>query len=120
MDDRRLCVLNAGSSSLKFAVYGVVDGMLHRSQSGLVERIGSEGRLLIATADGKPVHDHTVSTADHAAALAMLAALPGGPLEKLGLMGFGHRVVHGGPDLTAPVIVDDAALARIEALVPLA
>ena len=46
MSDHRLCVLNAGSSSLKFAVYDVADGRLSRSQSGEVERIGGEGRLL--------------------------------------------------------------------------
>jgi acetate kinase len=120
MQDRRLCVLNAGSSSLKFAVYGVADSALHRLQSGEVEKIGGEGRLLIATADGKPTHDSTVSTKDHAAALALLAAMPDGPLEKQGLMGFGHRVVHGGPDLDAPVVVDAATLAQIEALEPLA
>ncbi len=120
MQDRRLCVLNAGSSSLKFAVYGVADSALHRLQSGEVEKIGGEGRLLIANADGKPTHDSMVSTKDHAAALALLAAMPDGPLEKQGLMGFGHRVVHGGPDLDAPVVVDAATLARIEALEPLA
>jgi acetate kinase len=120
MPDRRLCVLNAGSSSLKFAVYGVADSALHRLQSGEVEKIGGKGRLLIATADGKREHDSTVSTKDHAAALAALAAIPDGPLEKQGLMGFGHRVVHGGPDLDAPVVVDAATLSRIEALEPLA
>ena len=120
MQDRRLCVLNAGSSTLKFAVYGVADGGLRRLQSGEVERIGGEGRLVVSTAEGKPVHDEAVTAKDHAAALAMLAALPDGPLEKSGLIGFGHRVVHGGPDLAAPVLVNDAILARIEALVPLA
>jgi acetate kinase len=120
MQDRRLCVLNAGSSSLKFAVYGVADGGPSRLQSGEVERIGGEGRLLITSADGKAVHDRMVTTTDHAAALAMLASLPDGPLERQGLIGFGHRVVHGGPDLAAPVLVDAATLARIEALQPLA
>ncbi len=120
MENRRLCVLNAGSSSLKFAVYVVADGALRRSQSGEVERVGGLGRLLVNAADGKPVHDRVVSTDDHAAALAALAALSDGPLEKRSLMGFGHRVVHGGPDLGAPVVVDAPTLARIEALEPLA
>ena len=56
-------------------------------QSGEVERIGGEGRLLINTADGKPVYDRMVTTKDHAAALAMLAGLPDGPMEKRGLIG---------------------------------
>lgn len=120
MPDHRLCVLNAGSSTLKFAVYGVADGALSRLQSGAVERIGGEGRLLVETADGKALHDTTVATSDHASALATLAALPDGPLQRGGLIGFGHRVVHGGPDMTSPVVVNAAALARIEALEPLA
>lgn len=32
----------------------------------------------------------------------------------------GHRVVHGGPDHSGPVLVDDALLAELRALVPLA
>ena len=68
MQDHRLCVLNAGSSSLKFAVYGVADNALPRLLSGEVERIGGEGRLLVSSPDGKPVHDRTVTTKDHAAA----------------------------------------------------
>lgn len=120
MQYRRLCVLNAGSSSLKFAVYDIGGATPARSLSGEVESIGGEGRMLVATADGKPLHDGTVRTADHAAALAALAALPDGPLDRRSLVGFGHRVVHGGPDMTAPVLVDDAVLARIEALEPLA
>ena len=119
MPERRLCVLNAGSSSLKFAVYEVAAGSLRRTQSGEVENIGGQGRLLIKTADGRPLHDRMVSTQDHAAALEMLTKLPNGPLEPAGLLGFGHRVVHGGPDLDAPALVDAATLARIEALEPL-
>lgn len=120
MSDHRLCVLNAGSSSLKFAVYGVANGALKRDQSGEVERIGGEGRMKITTSDGHVLHDRTANTKDHAAALAMLAQLPDGPLDRQGLVGFGHRVVHGGPDLDAPVLVDAPTLARIEALEPLA
>ena len=120
MQDRRLCVLNAGSSSLKFAVYDVTGTAPVRGVSGEVENIGGDGRLLVATTEGKPVHDRTVRTKDHADALAKLAALPDGPFDKRSLIGFGHRVVHGGPDMDAPVLVDDAALARIVALEPLA
>ena len=118
--ESRLCVLNAGSSSLKFAVFGVVDGRPVHTQQGEVERIGGEGRLRVTADDGKVLHDRTVTTKDHADALATLAALPDGPMDRSGLIGFGHRVVHGGPDLDAPALVDAATLARIEALEPLA
>jgi acetate kinase len=120
MRDRRLCVLNAGSSTLKFALFGVADGSLPRLQSGAIERIGSSGRMLVSTPDGKVLHDKMVTAKDHAAALAMLAELPDGPMDRGSLIGFGHRVVHGGPDMTMPVLVDATALAKIEALEPLA
>jgi acetate kinase len=120
MPDQRLCILNAGSSSLKVAVYLVADGALRRSQSGEIERIGHEGRFRLVAEDGKVLHESKLTAVDHAAALDALAAVPDGPLEPAGLLGFGHRVVHGGPTMTAPVLVDRAALAQIEALEPLA
>jgi acetate kinase len=121
MTSRSVCVLNAGSSSLKFALYRVApDGAPQRTQSGEVEGIGGDGRLLIAPTDGVAPHDTPLAARDHAEALAALGALPDSPLMAPGLAGFGHRVVHGGPALTAPVLVDAAALARIETVSPLA
>ena len=70
--------------------------------------------------DGVAPHDTPLAARDHAEALAALGALPDSPLMAPGLAGFGHRVVHGGPALTAPVLVDAAALARIETVSPLA
>jgi acetate kinase len=37
-----------------------------------------------------------------------------------GLIAVGHRVVHGGPDLYRPTVVDDALIAKLEELAPLA
>jgi acetate kinase len=116
---RRLCVLNAGSSSLKFGVYGI-EGGLRQLEIGAVEGIGGKARLRITTADGKPVHEAALDAPDHATALDAVEAVSNGPLARSGLMAFGHRVVHGGPDMTAPVVVDAATLARIEALDALA
>ncbi len=92
-----IAVFNAGSSSLKWAVF----------QAGADE---APSRL----AGG------TVATADPVSALEKLAAQPDGPFAATDLAGFGHRIVHGGPDLAAPVRVDAAALAAIEAVEPLA
>ena len=115
MTPPRLSVLNAGSSSLKFAVYQVAaDRTLEQTQIGAIEGIGGTARLH----RGKT--DQSNTARDHAEALAALAALPDGPLSAPGLIGFGHRVVHGGPDLREPVRVDAATLARIEAVSPLA
>jgi len=117
--DHRICVLNAGSSSLKFGVYDTSGG-LRQIQTGAVEGIGGKARLRIANADGKLVHEASLDAANHAAALDVVTDVPEGPLARHGLAAFGHRVVHGGPDMTAPVVVDAPTLARIEALNPLA
>jgi acetate kinase len=116
---RRVCVMNAGSSSLKFGVY-LADEGLQLWQSGAVEGIGGKSRLHVVAPDGRSVHDETCTVSDHAAALSKIAGLDDGPLSHVGLMAFGHRVVHGGPDLDAPVLVDRATLQQIEALSPLA
>lgn len=118
MTHRRICVLNTGSSSLKFATYAA--GSLARLSRGAVEGIGGACRLRIEDATGKTIYDAQAQGPDHAAALQALAAVSGGPLAEDGLAGFGHRVVHGGPDLAVPVLVEAATLARIEAVSPLA
>lgn len=96
-------VINAGSSSLKYDVIEPDTGK--KIAEGTVERIG----------DG-PI-------ADHGAALQFAfdqLAEDGQPLESLGLVAVGHRLVHGGPDLYDPTLVDDALIAKLEQLSPLA
>jgi acetate kinase len=119
MTDQHLCVLNAGSSSLKFGVYTVANG-LHPWQGGAVEGIGGKARITVTAAEGRQSHAAEADVADHAAALAAIATIPDGPLAGSHMMAFGHRVVHGGPDLDTPVRVDAEVLRRIEALSPLA
>jgi acetate kinase len=96
-------VLNCGSSSLKYAVVEPDSG--RQLADGIVERIG-QGEI-----------------ADHEAALrAAFVALAesGCDLDALDLVAVGHRVVHGGPNLYQPTMIDDAMIATLEALSPLA
>ena len=96
-----ILVLNAGSSSLKYAVFAHEGGDAPVSK-GLVERIG-EGRV-----------------ADHGAAFdQVLAELT--QAELLGaLTAVGHRVVHGGERFREPTLIDDAVEAAIDELSSLA
>jgi acetate kinase len=101
-------VLNAGSSSLRYQVLDPSSG--EALVRGHVERIG-EPRATV-TQDG---HDEQVEVADHAAALDLMHRL----LDDAGgldIGAIGHRVVHGGPRLTRPVLVDDDVLAEIDRL----
>jgi acetate kinase len=100
---RTVLVLNCGSSSLKYAVVEPDSGRL--LVDGIVERIG-EGEV-----------------ADHEEALRTVfdeLSAEGYELDGLGLVAVGHRVVHGGPDLYLPTVVDDGLVATLRTLAPLA
>jgi acetate kinase len=119
MTEGAILTLNAGSSSLKLALYGP-DAVL---ATGLIERIGGEGKMRLRDARGADLAVTPATQAEfatHSAALRLaLSALNGG-LPGLSIDGVGHRVVHGGPDHAAPVIVDEVILAALAALSPLA
>ncbi len=91
-----ILVVNAGSSSLKYRLF---DGA-RAVGGGQVERIGE------------------AAVPDHAAALHRMAAELN--LRSVALRAVGHRVVHGGTRFVRPCVVDDAVLAGIRDLVPLA
>jgi acetate kinase len=94
----RVLVVNSGSSSLKYAVVDADSGNM--IADGIVERIGED------------------EVPDHAAALrAVFDELAD---DMAGLVAVGHRVVHGGPDLYEPTLVDEALIAKIDALSALA
>ncbi len=111
-DTDLILVLNAGSSSIKFAVF---DGNLNEVLSGMADGIGGPGFLKVGT--GKTELD----LADHDAALsAALDALRGQELPPERFTAAAHRVVHGGTTLTAPARVTPDILNEIRACVPLA
>jgi acetate kinase len=115
---RILCV-NAGSSSLKAALYEVGAGE-RLVLSALAERIGLPGaRLHVSDANGDRLAVDTPPPPDHGAALeAVLAALPR-EHRASGLTGVGHRVVHGGVWYTAPVPITDEVIGSLRELVPI-
>jgi acetate kinase len=113
-------VVNSGSSSLKYSLVDAGSGSA--LASGLVERIGEgAGTLTHHGPDG----DHRVEASydDHESALrgALEAFETHGPaLSSVTLRAVGHRVVHGGAEFSAPALVDEALVAAVESLVPLA
>ena len=107
-----ILVVNAGSSSIKFAVF---DSGLTRRLAGGATGIGGPSSL---TVDGE---SRTAEFASHREALgAVLGALKDGGIRLGDLAGAGHRVVHGGEKLTAPRLITPDVRAEIEACGPLA
>ena len=116
--------INAGSSSLKFSVYRIgPDDRPSVSARGQVEGIGTSPRLVAEDAEGQILVERSWPD-DRRAGHADFFRVVGGWLREqfndAALLGVGHRVVHGGIDYAAPVRIDAAVLARLEALCPLA
>ncbi|MEU1314237.1 acetate kinase [Streptomyces tibetensis] len=121
MSPTRVLVLNSGSSSLKYQLLDMRDSS--RLAVGLVERIGEQTSRLKHTPAGGESRERGGAIADHDAALKAVAeelAKDGLGLDSPELAAIGHRVVHGGKHFTEPTVVDDAVLAEIERLIPVA
>jgi acetate kinase len=116
-------VLNAGSSSLKFAVYELARAAgLRVAASGQVEGIGTELHLHAEDGAGAKIADHRPerTVPDTAAALEEIAEWLRSRFGARALAGVGHRVVHGGSRYSAPVVVTSQVLGELRTLIPLA
>jgi acetate kinase len=112
----RVLVVNCGSSSLKYRLVEPGSGAV--VGGGMVDRLTGPDAVLVH--DGER---ESLGRSDHGGALrAVLRAFErsGHPLDGEGVVAVGHRVVHGGARFHAPVVIDDAVLASIEEIVPLA
>ena len=118
-----ILVANAGSSSVKFQVFGIgQDGSLKRQIKGQMDGVGSRPRLRATGADGSVLIDRSYENEaihDVAAGISITGAWLREEL-KIEPIAIGHRVVHGGPDFDRPVRVDQNVLARLEKYTSLA
>jgi acetate kinase len=118
-----LLVLNAGSSSLKFALYqGGGNPSWQPTCRGQIEGIGTAPRMSARAADGNqldvPVIGKDVVDVD--GALARLAEWLRSQFAGTAIAGVGHRVVHGGPTHSGPVRISPPVLEELRRLEPLA
>lgn len=112
MTDGDILVLNAGSSSIKFALFSP---SLDPVVAGIAAEIGSAGFLEIAG------ERRAVPLVDHRTALrGILKALEEKGVQVASLMAAGHRVVHGGKKLNRAMRITAEVLAEINACSPLA
>ncbi|MFD6895772.1 acetate kinase [Rhodococcus sp. NPDC060086] len=113
-------VLNSGSSSIKFQL---IDPQTAEAPAhGLIERIGEpDGRIIFHHTTG--TEEHLGEIPDHRFALRkvleMLEGL-GRPLEEVGIVAVGHRLVHGGDRFYEPTLIDDAVVQTVSDLSVLA
>jgi acetate kinase len=116
-----ILVINAGSSSLKFSVFEPASGgSLSQTMRGQVEGIGTSATLCVTDARGQERKQPVKGSGyDHAMAAIQdwFAGHAGG---EAGFGAVGHRIVHGGSKYCEPALIDEALLAGLQELVPLA
>jgi acetate kinase len=115
---RSVLTINGGSSSIKFALFEV-DGALRRRLTGRIERIGlPDARFIVKGADPELDSSRAIKAPDHTAAVNVLmdwieAQFPRGTLAAVG-----HRVVHGGPNYSAPARITPEMVEELRHLSP--
>ncbi|GFR50508.1 hypothetical protein Agub_g12774 [Astrephomene gubernaculifera] len=118
MSSKKLLVLNAGSSSLKFKLFGVEP--FGASMTGMFDRIGDASNCVLKasapSAEGKPKKwEIKIPAKDHVGAmeniLSFLKENVSGTFAKE-VVAVGHRVVHG-LDISQPAILCENTVNKI-------
>jgi acetate kinase len=120
-----LLVLNAGSSSIKFASFAVLEdgGRPVRRLRGEVDGIGDEPTLTVHDASGTTLVRRALGGAngiDHERALGLALDWMERDGGESTILAAGHRVVHGGRAFSAATWIAAGVVDALEALVPLA
>jgi acetate kinase len=120
-----ILTINAGSSSIKFSVQKIADGKLTPLAVGLIEGLGSKPTFTAKKTEGEKITfdlDQSHAKVDHRIGLsAVLNWLEDEDIDGH-VVGVGHRIVHGGPVYSEPVVVTDEVFEKLksfEALAPL-
>ena len=118
-----ILTLNAGSSSIKVALFEIgEDGELSQAFGGQIEGIGTAPHFKVRDPHGKILADQHWEEGSHSYddCLGDVLTFAEQHLGDDVLCGVGHRVVHGGRDHVAPERVAPPLIDALEALVPLA
>ena len=113
-----ILTINGGSSSIKFALFEASPSLEQRC-AGAIERIGQPQAIF--QAQGPSAADsfsRPLANVDHARAAHILLDWIEQHPDHLSLAAAGHRVVHGGPDYSAPQLISNAMLDAVRRLAP--
>ncbi|WP_284332491.1 acetate/propionate family kinase [Dyella flagellata] len=120
---KAILTLNAGSSSIKFALYQLGGSTQRLLSHGVIEGIGGTPRFIARAPDATVLESYTwhrQEGSSHEELLQPLLAWITAHLDGESLTAVGHRIVHGGQSFHFPVYIDHAVLAALEKLIPLA
>ncbi len=115
-------VLNSGSSSTKFGLFDVAAAEPALLCKGLLDEHEAKPRMVVKGPAGEDLFETSKQAPDKAGGhlfadvLAFIEDRLGGRSPRAA----GHRIVHGGPDHSGPVVLTNDIIAQLEALTPLA
>jgi len=116
--NQAILTLNAGSSSLKVALFPDSDGPA--IATGIVDQIGAHGELRLKNQDGDAIHVDGVKLTTHEEAIRSVIHGFQTVWPDLEVMAISHRVVHGGDRYAEPVLVDHEVLEMLTKYCPFA
>jgi len=121
-----ILVINAGSSSIKFAVFSrIADNELCRLYSGVVNGIGGQASFAATSTQPKQrknnkVTNDSLHAENHSQALQHILKWLEQETSGLQFVAAGHRVVHGGTIFSQAVRIDHGVLNQLKKLIELA
>ena len=116
--DKAILVLNAGSSSIKFALFTCAD--LKMLYQGKIGAIFDKPQFVAYSPQHGQIVNEPVSFPGYESSLAHLFDWFSGLPHRFVLSAVGHRIVHGGNIFYEPCLIDDKIMVQIDSLTPLA
>ena len=117
-----LLTLNAGSSSIKFALFSIPH--LHQLVIGQIDGIGSLATFKAKSSDNsinEKIEWHSADApTNHNSALKRLIEWLSEHMANIQIVAVGHRVVHGGQFYSEPVVIDASVMLKLESMLALA
>lgn len=118
---RHILTINAGSSSIKFALFTFADEPAEVAH-GQIEGLGVAPKLTLTSHDGHVLADTVAGEAGlgHEQALTKILGAVNANFPAAEITAVGHRVVHGGTVYSAPTLLTDDVVKTLESFNPLA
>lgn len=108
--DARILTVNAGSSSIKLALFAA-DDTVQKVLEAAIENIAQPSAKLVTSDGTKPV-----AAGSHSDATKLLTDWLTAQIAANSIVAVGHRIVHGGPDYHKTVAATDEVLADLRKL----
>ena len=114
-----ILVINAGSSSIKFAVFSE-EMETKKLYYGIVDHIVTAPDIVIYDISKKVVLSRVLPSTDYEQIVAELIISINLCLKEFTIIAVGHRVVHGGVHYLQPILINDGVIDDLTKLIPLA